>query len=49
MRGKGHREDYVPVSVSVKGRETTRDEHMQVITLREKAGMTCKVCDIQVN
>jgi len=43
MKVKGRRENYVPAGQSVKGRETTRDERMQIITLREKAGMTWKV------
>jgi len=49
MRPKGRGKDYVPAGVSVRGRETRCDERIQVITLREKAGMTWKVCDIQVN
>jgi len=43
MKAKGRRGDYVPQGGSVKGRETTRDERMQIITLREKARMTWKV------
>ena len=43
MRVKGRRQDYVPAGQSAKGRETTRDERMQIITLRDKAGMTWKV------
>jgi len=42
MRAKGRREDYVPAGESVKGRETTRDERIQVIALRDEAGMMWK-------
>jgi len=43
MRVKGHRQDYVHAGQSAKGWETTRDERMQIITLRDKASMTWRI------
>ncbi|KAG0123779.1 hypothetical protein HOY82DRAFT_618728 [Tuber indicum] len=42
MKNKGRRADYVPAGGSVKNRETTRDERLQIVALREKARMTWK-------
>ena len=46
MKNKGRRSDYVPAGMSTKNRETTRDERLQIVALREKAGMTWKVCNL---
>ena len=43
MKNKGLRGDYVPAGVSSKNLETTQDERLQIIALRENAGMTWKV------
>ena len=42
MKTKGRRSDYA-IPGDQKRRETTRDERLQVVTLRDKAGMTWKV------
>ena len=43
MKNKGRRADYVLAGASTKNLETTRDERLQIIALREKAGMTWRV------
>ncbi|KAG0137439.1 hypothetical protein HOY82DRAFT_597730 [Tuber indicum] len=42
MKIKGQRDDYVQAGKGSKHRETTRDERVQIITLREKASMSWK-------
>ncbi|KAG0633368.1 hypothetical protein HOY80DRAFT_1064103 [Tuber brumale] len=48
MRNKGRRSDYAQPG-DQKRRETTRDERLQVVTLRDKAGMTWKKIAEKVN
>jgi len=43
MRNNGRRADYIPVGMSAKKLETTWDERLQILALREKAGMTWNV------
>ena len=43
MKNKGRRADYIPARMSAKNLETTRDERLQILALRDKAGMTWKV------
>ena len=43
MKLRGSRSDYVPAGGNISGKETTRDERIQVIALRDKAQLTWKV------